>query len=154
MPKRTFDLPLLCRYGSQLRSNLLRQRSVKIRKEISMPRQELGGVQPMRGKRCRRRRRKAAGHRARGGERYRRRFAAAVTAAHFPTLLPGRCARSVPILRMCSIPPIALPGAPRIVGALRRDTPLYPVPRLGHRTRTRRKSLPRKRKLSDRIAIV
>lgn len=88
-------------------------------------------------------------------ERDRRRFAAAVTAAHFPTSLPERCA-------FRSYPPHVLDPSHRLARcssyrrrASKRHT-FVPYAPFGHRTctRIRRKSLPRERKLSDRIAIV
>jgi len=89
-------------------TNLLRRNAIKIRKGISIPWQELGGVRATRGRRRRRSQRVEVCRSA--GER--RRFAAAVTAAHFPILFPGR--RSVAILRLHSIPSTVLPGASRI----------------------------------------
>lgn len=119
-------------------TNSLR-RDIKIRKRISMPGQELGGVQPMRSKRRRRRRRKAGrspGKKKREIEGGSQLLWQLHTSQHYS---PDG-ARSVPILRMCSIPLIVLPGAPRIVGAFRKGTPLYPTPCLGvgQRTRTRK----------------
>jgi len=144
--------------------NLLRRRRIKIRKRISMSRQELGGVQPMWGKRCRRRRRKAVGHRARKKEKEKdgRRFAAAMTAAHFPTLLSGRCAVRVPFLSSACAR--SLPSScqvflvsPGIADALRQGTTFVCAPS-GHGKCTkpfrRRKSLPQKRKLRSHSRLL